>query len=104
MNIKITSFILALIVTLFGIIDYNFELVNFNFHSTKHEIVRQFFYFFQSLYRFGDFFSWISFYVFPSLKKSVAFIIGQILFLPILWLLIFLILNLLFGDKTKKSV
>jgi hypothetical protein len=102
MNIKITSFILAFIITIFGIIDYNFELVNFNFHSTKHEIVRQIFYFFQSLYRFGDFFSWFAFYVFPNLKKSVAFIIGQIVFLPILWAIFYLILKIFFKNKNKE--
>jgi hypothetical protein len=95
-KMKILSFFISVILLFFGYFDYKYEIFNYEYN----EFFLQILFCFKFFIRFGDYFSWLSYYIFPFLEESIAFIIGQVLFLPVLWGLIY---GILFIIKTIYS-
>ncbi len=89
-QVRFLSFILSLIIFFLG--TFNYFYVWLDYENLEIVVFRDIYFLFFS---FGENFSWISYYIFPSLKTSSAFIIGQILFFPVLWGMIYLILKLI---------
>jgi glucan phosphoethanolaminetransferase (alkaline phosphatase superfamily) len=96
-KVKLLSFVLSIIIFLIGTFNYFYEW--FDYESFEIDLIRDIYFLFFS---FGENFSWISYYIFPSLKASSVFIIGQILFFPVLWGMIYFILQfILFVNRRK---
>lgn len=97
MKLKIISFIVSLILILVGTFNYFFNFIEVDLFDLS--IWSDLYFLFFS---FGQNFVWLSYYIFPSMKISTAFIIDQILYLPVLWGFIYLSLKLVISVRKKR--